>query len=77
MLGQYVVNGLLVGGLYACIAVGFSLVWGVLNVINMLHGSMVVLGAYFCFYGVQQLGLPLYVVVPAVCFALFLFGYAI
>lgn len=77
MLGQYVVNGLLTGGLYACIAVGFSLVWGVLNIVNMLHGSMVVLGAYFCFYGVQQLGLPLYVVAPVVCGALFLFGYAI
>jgi branched-chain amino acid transport system permease protein len=77
MLGQYVVNGLLIGGLYACLAVGFSLVWGVLNVINMMHGSMVVLGAYFCLYGVQQLGLPLYTVVPAVCGLLFLFGYAV
>ncbi len=77
MLGQYVINGLLIGGLYACIAVGFSLVWGVLNVINMLHGSMVVLGAYLCLYGVQHLGLPLYAVAPAVCCVLFIFGYAI
>ena len=77
MLGQYVINGLLIGGLYACLAVGFSLVWGVLNVINMMHGSMVVLGAYFCLYGVQQLGLPLYTVAPAVCVLLFLFGYVI
>ncbi len=77
MLGQYVVNGLLIGGLYACIAVGFSLVWGVLNVINMLHGTMVVLGAYFCLYGVQQLGLPLYAIVPVVCGLLFILGYAI
>lgn len=77
MLSQYVVNGLLIGGLYACIAVGFSLVWGVLNVINMLHGTMVVLGAYFCLYGVQQLGLPLYAVVPVVCGCLFVVGYAI
>lgn len=77
MLGQYVINGVLIGGLYACLAVGFSLVWGVLNVVNMLHGSMVVLGAYFCLYGVQQLGLPLYVVAPTVCILLFLFGYAI
>jgi branched-chain amino acid transport system permease protein len=77
MLGQYVLNGLLIGGLYACIAVGFSLVWGVLNVINMLHGSMVVLGAYLCLYGVQHLELPLYAVVPVVCCVLFIFGYAI
>jgi branched-chain amino acid transport system permease protein len=77
MLGQYVINGVLIGGLYACLAVGFSLVWGVLNIINMLHGSMVVLGAYFCLYGVQQLGLPLFEVAPFVCALLFLFGYAI
>ncbi len=77
MLGQYVINGLLIGGLYACLAVGFSLVWGVLNVINMMHGTMVVLGAYFCLYGVQQLGLPLYTVAPVVCGLLFLFGYVI
>jgi branched-chain amino acid transport system permease protein len=76
-LGQYLVNGLVQGGLYACLAVGFSLVWGVLNVVNMLHGSLVVLGAYFTLYGVQQMGLPLYLVMPAVCVALFLFGYAI
>jgi branched-chain amino acid transport system permease protein len=77
MLGQYIINGLLIGGLYACLAVGFSLVWGVLNVINMMHGTMVVLGAYFCLYGVQQLGLPLYTVAPVVCVVLFILGYAI
>ena len=77
MLAQYVVNGLLMGGLYACLAVGFALVWGVLNIVNMLHGSMVVLGAYFCLVGVQQLGLPLYAVAPAVCIVLFAFGYVI
>lgn len=77
MISQYIVNGLLIGGLYACLAVGFSLVWGVLNVINMLHGSMVVMGAYFCLYGVQQLELPLYVVAPVVCCVLFMFGYVI
>ena len=77
MLGQYVINGLLIGGLYACIAVGFSLVWGVLNIVNMLHGTMVVLGAYFTLYGVQHLGLPLYAVAPLVCCVLFVFGYAI
>ncbi|MCP3387765.1 branched-chain amino acid ABC transporter permease [Bradyrhizobium sp. CCGB12] len=77
MLGQYLVNGLLIGGLYACLAVGFSLVWGVLNIVNMLHGSMVVLGAYLCLYGVQELGLPLYLVVPVACVLLFLFGYAV
>ena len=77
MLTQYLINGLLMGGLYACLAVGFSLVWGVLNIVNMLHGSLVILGAYLCFFGVQQAGLPFYVVAPAVCLMLFGFGYVI
>ena len=47
---QVLVNGLVLGGLYSCIAVGFSLVWGVLNVINILHGSLIILGSYAAFF---------------------------
>ncbi len=47
---QILLNGLLLGGLYALIAVGFSLVWGVLNVINILHGTFVVLGSYIAYF---------------------------
>ena len=77
MLAQYIVNGILMGGLYACLAVGFSLIWGVLNIVNMLHGSAVVLGAYFCIFGVQKFGLPLYVVAPIACVSLYAAGYAL
>ena len=47
---QVIVNGLTLGALYACLAVGFSLVWGVLNVINMLHGSLIILGGYLTYF---------------------------
>jgi branched-chain amino acid transport system permease protein len=50
-------NGLVLGGLYACIAVGFSLVWGVLNVINILHGSFIVLGSYVAYFAYTSLGI--------------------
>ncbi|MBI3372336.1 MAG: branched-chain amino acid ABC transporter permease [Betaproteobacteria bacterium] len=53
---QILANGLVLGGLYACIASGFSLVWGVLNVINILHGSFIVLGGYLAFYAHAELG---------------------
>ncbi|MCA1457827.1 branched-chain amino acid ABC transporter permease [Bradyrhizobium sp. BRP22] len=46
---QILVNAVVLGCLYACIAIGFSLVWGVLNVINLIHGSFIVLGAYLAF----------------------------
>jgi branched-chain amino acid transport system permease protein len=51
---QVIVNGLTLGALYACLAVGFSLVWGVLNVINMLHGSMIILGGYLTWFAWSQ-----------------------
>ena len=57
MLAQVLANGLVLGGLYACIAAGFSLVWGVLNVINLLHGSFIVLGSYLAFFAYKGLGL--------------------
>ena len=52
---QVLVNGLVLGGLYSAIAVGFSLVWGVLNIINLLHGSLIILGSYAAFFAHQYL----------------------
>lgn len=54
---QILANGLVLGGLYACIAAGFSLVWGVLNIINILHGSFIVLGGYLAFYAYNLAGI--------------------
>jgi branched-chain amino acid transport system permease protein len=54
---QILANGLVLGGLYACIAAGFSLVWGVLNIINILHGSFIILGGYLAFYAYAVAGI--------------------
>ncbi len=54
---QVLANGLVLGGLYACIAAGFSLVWGVLNVINILHGTFIVLGSYIALFSYTLLGI--------------------
>jgi branched-chain amino acid transport system permease protein len=63
---QVLINALVLGCLYACIAIGFSLVWGVLNVINLIHGSLVVLGAYLAWGAYQWLGIsPWYALVIA------------
>ena len=55
---QVLINALLLGCLYGCIAIGFSLVWGVLNVINLIHGSFIVLGAYLAWAAYQWLSIP-------------------
>jgi branched-chain amino acid transport system permease protein len=72
---QTLVNGIVLGALYACLAVGFSLVWGVLNVINMLHGSLVILGGYLTFFAWHNHGIHPLVALPAVALALYGVGY--
>lgn len=52
-------NGLAIGQVYALIALGFSLVFGVSNLINFAQGALFMLGAFFAFSGVTWLGLPL------------------
>jgi branched-chain amino acid transport system permease protein len=74
---QILINGILLGGLYASIAVGFSLVWGVLNVINILHGSFIVLGAYLAFFAYTGLGIHPYLFAPVAALLLFMLGYAV
>jgi branched-chain amino acid transport system permease protein len=72
---QLLANGLVLGGLYACIAVGFSLVWGVLNVINILHGSFIVLGSYIAYFSYVYAGIhPLLSIITAGSL-LFIIGY--
>lgn len=77
MIAQYIANGLLIGSLYACLAVGFSLIYGVLNIINVLHGTMVVLGAYVTIYCSQAFGLSPLISTLIGCAALFAFGYLV
>jgi branched-chain amino acid transport system permease protein len=74
---QATVYGLLQGGLLALIAVGFSLVWGVMNVVNLAHGAFVLGGAYVAFELNSWLGLdPFLGMVPAAV-VLFGIGYVI
>lgn len=75
LAAQVLINALVLGCLYACIAIGFSLVWGVLNVINLIHGSFIVLGAYLAFFAYQTWGIsPWYALVIAAPL-FFAFGY--
>jgi branched-chain amino acid transport system permease protein len=74
---QNLVNGLLLGGLYVCIAIGFSLIWGVLNIINFLHGSLIVLGSYIAFYAFTYLGISPFLAPAFVIPMMFAFGYGL
>ena len=58
VLIQQVINGLSIGSIYALMAVGYSLVYSILNFSNFAHGGVIMLGAYFGLYAVSLLGLP-------------------
>lgn len=60
MLGQQLVNALSLGSVYALFALGFTLVFGVLGVINLSHGAIFMLGSYAALLLVEQLALPLW-----------------
>lgn len=74
---QLLANGVVLGTLYACIAIGFSLVWGVLNVINMMHGSFIILGGYLTYFAWHHLGIHPVLALPAVALVTYCLGYGL
>jgi len=55
---QQLTNALSLGSLYALIAIGYTMVYGILRLINFAHGDVFMLGAYFAFYAVTALAMP-------------------
>ncbi len=70
-------NGLFLGGLYAITALGLSMVFGVMRLVNIVHGELLVLGAYFSFFISRGLGLDPLLTTVIVAPILFLIGYSI
>ena len=60
MVGQVVISGLLAGALYSLVALGLALIFGVMRVINIAHGTILMLGAYTTFWSFHILGLNPY-----------------
>jgi len=56
---DYTLNGIIIGNIYALLAVGLALIFGVSRLINFAHGSVYVVGAYAGFVAVTQFGTPL------------------
>jgi len=58
MFIQHLFNALTLGSLYGLIAIGYTMVYGILRLINFAHGDIFMLGAYFVFFGVTLTKLP-------------------
>jgi branched-chain amino acid transport system permease protein len=74
---EVILSGVLLGGLYACMAIGFSVIWGVTNLINLAHGSMIIIGAYITWLLATRWAIDPFLVVPVAGAALFAFGYSL
>jgi branched-chain amino acid transport system permease protein len=72
---QAVINGVLVGGFYAVMMLGFSVIWGVMGVINLAHGEFLMVGAYITWALNKQYGVDPFVSLVVVLPAMFLLGY--
>ena len=53
-----IIQGILLGGLYALFAAGLSLVFGIMRLVNLAHGDLIVTGAYLILLLITILGLP-------------------
>jgi len=71
-----VVSAVLLAGLYATMAYGLGLIYGVLRVVNLAHGGVIMMGAYLGWLCYERLGIDPYLAIPLVAIASFLFGVA-
>ena len=71
---QSLLNGLLLGGIYAACSAGFSLAFGVMGVVNLSHGDFVMLGAFLAYWSFILVGLDPFLTLPFTLLVLFALG---
>ena len=70
---SYMISGVSLGSIYAIIALGYTMVYGIAKMLNFAHGDVIMVGAYVCFFATSRFGLPPVVgilMAMAVCTAL-------
>ena len=77
LIGQSVVNVLLLAGVLTVVALGFSIVWGVMNIINLVHGAFIMLGAYVTYLAFALAGIDPFLSIPVSMAIMFGLGYVI
>jgi branched-chain amino acid transport system permease protein len=75
LFAQILVNGVLLGGLYGLMALGMALVWGVLNIVNLAHGALIMLGGYAVYFLFTGAGIDPFAALPIAMAGMFCFGY--
>ena len=55
---SYLINGISLGSVYAIIALGYTMVYGIAKMLNFAHGDVIMVGSYIVFIAVNQMGMP-------------------
>ena len=71
------IQGILLGGLYALFATGLSLIFGIMRLVNLAHGDFMIVGAFAVLVLVEALGLPIVFAAALAGVAMFVLGYAL
>ncbi|MCI7019513.1 MAG: branched-chain amino acid ABC transporter permease [Clostridiales bacterium] len=74
---QYLINGISIGSVYAIIALGYTMVYGIAKMLNFAHGDVIMIGAYISFCVTSYLGLPAWVSIIAAVVVCTLLGITI
>lgn len=72
---QAIINGVMLGGFYAAMVLGFSIIWGVMGVINLAHGEFIMAGAYFTWVMNKQYGWEPFLALILILPVFFVAGY--
>lgn len=76
-MAELIVLGLLLGGVYVAVGLGFSLVWGILNIVNLAYGALVMIAAYVTWILSVRYGLDPFLSIPVNLVVMFAIGYAV
>ena len=77
LLIQTLINGILIGGIYAVMMLGFSVIWGVMGVINLAHGDFLMVGAYLTWVLNKTYGWEPFLTLVLVMPIMYIFGYVV
>jgi branched-chain amino acid transport system permease protein len=77
LVTQAIVTGLLLGGVYALVSIGLTLIFGVLGIVNFAQGSMLTLSMYLVYVMVTSLGIPVYLATIIAIPLMFAFGFVV
>lgn len=74
LLPQTIINGIMLGSVYALVALGLTLIYGILEIPNFAHGALYMIGAFIAFFCMTSLGVSYWIALAASLVALFILG---